>query len=378
MRITFILPTVSLTGGNKVVAIYAQKLMQNGHIVKLVSPPPRPMALRAKLRSWLVGRGWPPDVKSLQSPLDDADLDHTVLDRWRPVRDRDVPDADVIIATWWETAEWVNALGPEKGAKVYFIQGHEVFPYLPTERSKATYHLPFHKIVVSRWLEKIMTLDYGDPNVDLVPNSVDHGQFFAPIRGKGHTPTVGFLYSSSAPKGLDVLLDALTIVRRRWPDLTFVAFGSQLPIASLPLPERTKYHHRPPQDKIRDIYAACDVWVTASTSEGFNLPAMEAMACRTPVVSSRVGWPEEAVKTGWNGVLVDVDDVSGLAEGIEWVLSQTDEAWRTLSANAFATVAESSWEASALLFEEALIRAQARASRGEILGGRAGRCAGRG
>jgi glycosyltransferase involved in cell wall biosynthesis len=125
----------------------------------------------------------------------------------------------------------------------------------------------------------------------------------------------------------------------------------------------------PPQDQIRDIYARCDLWVTASTSEGFNLPAMEAMACRTPVVSTRAGWPEEAVKTGWNGVLVDVDDVGGLAKGIEWVLSQTDEAWKTLSANAFATVAESSWDVSASMFEEALVNAQARASRGEIAGG---------
>ena len=96
---------------------------------------------------------------------------------------------------------------------------------------------------------------------------------------------------------------------------------------------------------------------------------MEAMACRTPVVSTRTGWPEEAVKSEWNGVLVDVDDVSGLARGIEWLLSQTDEAWKTLSANAFATVAESSWDASALMFEEALVNARARASRGEIAGG---------
>jgi hypothetical protein len=28
----------------------------------------------------------------------------------------------------------------------------------------------------------------------------------------------------------------------------------------------------------------CDAWMTCSRSEGFNLPALEAMACRTPVV----------------------------------------------------------------------------------------------
>jgi hypothetical protein len=44
------------------------------------------------------------------------------------------------------------------------------------------------------------------------------------------------------------------------------------------------------------------------------------MACRTRRLDSN-GWPEEAVKSGCNGVLVDVDDVTGLAHGREWVLS---------------------------------------------------------
>jgi glycosyltransferase involved in cell wall biosynthesis len=369
MRITFILPTVSLSGGNKVIAIYAQKLRQNGHSVKLVSPPPRSASLRARIRSLRKGNGWPVDPERYPSQFDGAGLDHKILDRWRPVRDGDVPDADVIIATWWETAEWVNALGPAKGAKVYFIQGHEVFPYLPVERSQATYRLPLHKIVVSRWLQQLMKLEYRDPIVDLVPNSVDHTQFFASIRDKQAFPTVGFLHSNGTTKGTDVLVAALEAVQEKTANLRFVSFGSELPAASPVLPEGTWFQFRPPQHQIRNIYAQCDVWVTASKSEGFNLPAMEAMSCRTPVVATRTGWPEEAVKSGWNGVLVDVDDVTALADAIGWVLSQTNDAWRTLSSNAFETVAESSWDASAAMFEKALDNARARASCGEIGGG---------
>jgi hypothetical protein len=113
MRITFVLPTVAMAGGNKVIVIYAQKVMQNGHIVKLVSPPPRSIALRAKIGSLLRGNGGPIDVKRPPSQLDGSGLDHTILDRWRPVTDNDVPDADVVIATWWETAEWVAKKGCE-------------------------------------------------------------------------------------------------------------------------------------------------------------------------------------------------------------------------------------------------------------------------
>ena len=322
-----------------------------------------------RIRSLLTGKGWPVDTKRFHSPLDGAGLDHTILDRWRPVVDDDVPDADVVVATWWETAEWVSRLDPRKGAKVYFIQHHEVFPYLPIARSQATYRLPFHKIVVAKWLKDIVESEYQDFAVDLVPNSVDHAQFFAPVRGKQPFPTVGFLYSTAAFKGLDVLLPALELVRQRVSGLRLVAFGGEKPTPSLVLPEGTHFSYHPKQDQIRNIYAQCDVWVTASKSEGFNLPAMEAMACRTPVVSTRTGWPDEAVKSRWNGVLVDVDDVSALAAAVEWVLAQTDAAWRTLSSNAFETVIESSWDVSSAMFEKALVNAQTRASRGEIAGG---------
>jgi glycosyltransferase involved in cell wall biosynthesis len=110
----------------------------------------------------------------------------------------------------------------------------------------------------------------------------------------------------------------------------------------------------PPRPQIRNLYACCDAWVTASRSEGFNLPALEAMACRTPVISTRTGWPAEAVR-------------SGFTQGIEWVLTRSAEEWGSLSASAFATASVGSWEESAKLFEKSLQHACVSAARGEIL-----------
>ena len=368
MRITFISPTVSMRGGVRVVGIYAQALTQMGHDVCIVSPPPSVIPPMRKLKAWLKGRGWPDERERRKSHLDGEEFDHRILDRWRPVVDDDVPDADVIIATWWETAEWVAALSGCKGTKVYFIQGHEVWDYLPVARARATYRLPFHKIVVSQWLKRIMSEQYGDNVVDLVPNSVNRTQFFAAVRGKQRVPTIGFLYSTSPVKGLDSALAALRIVRDRIPVLRVISFGSHRPSRILPLPKEVVFCHSPPQDEIKNLYSQCDVWITASRSEGFNLPALEAMACRTPVVSTRTGWPEKAVKSGCNGILVDVDDVNGLAKGTQWVLSRSDEEWRSLSANAYATASAGSWEESAKMFEKALEHACARSARQEIAG----------
>ena len=353
MRITFVLPTVSMAGGIRVVGIYAQELMERGHDVCLISPPPQRLPLRDKVRSWLKGAVWPGHPSRLPSHLDKLDLDHRILNIWRPITDDDVPDADVVIATWWETAEWVNRLRREKGAKVYFIQHHEVFPHL-SSRSRETYRLPMHKVVVAQWLKETMINEYDDLVVGVVPNSVDHSQFFAPVRGKQHAPTVGLLYGSAPFKGVDLSVKALRLVGKSIPGLQTVCFGSESVRPDLDLPDRAEFFFDPPQDEIRNLYARCDVWLTASRSEGFNLPAMEAMACRTPVVSTRTGWPAEAVKSGWNGVLVDVDDVHALANGLEWVLTRNEADRRTLSTNAYATVSTSSWKDSAAMFERAL------------------------
>jgi glycosyltransferase involved in cell wall biosynthesis len=365
MRITFILPNVSMGGGTRVIAIYARELMRRGHEVCVISLPPRSRPLREKLKSWIKGNGWSPHW-SRSSHLDNMKLNHQILDVWRPITDADVPDADIVIATWWETAEWVHALSPEKGVKVYFIQHHEVFPHLPA-RSRETYRLPTHKIVVAQWIKQVMIHEYGEQSVDVVSNSVDHSQFFAPVRGKQNRPTVGLLYSTASFKGVDLSLEALGIVARSLPSLRIICFGSERIRPGLDLPDEAEFFFEPPQTEIRNLYATCDVWITASQTEGFNLPAMEAMACRTPVVSTRTGWPAEAVRSGWNGMLVDVDaSADKLAKAIESILIQPPQEWARLSANAFNTVADSSWEASAALFEEALINARTRAALGKI------------
>lgn len=357
MRVTFVLPGLNMSGGTRVVAIYAEELLRRGHEVSIIAPPARPVPGLQRVRDYLAGKGWTRYRSHMPSHFDGRSINVTLLDRWRRVEEEDVPDADIVIATWWETAEWIRAFRDGKGAKVYFVQHHEVFPYLPIDRCRATYRFPFHKIVVARWLKDLMEREYGDGNVDLVPNSVDRNQFFAQKRAKQQQPTVGLLYSTAEFKGLDIALAALDQVRTNIPGLRILSFGSQDLSGHLALPPGTTYLRSPPQDQIRDIYASCDVWLTASRSEGFNLPAMEAMACRTPVVSTRTGWPDEAIKSGWNGWLADVDDVAELARGVEWILLQNEDEWGRLSDNALASVATSSWAASTDLFEDALGRA---------------------
>ena len=232
------------------------------------------------------------------SHFDDIEVPLHVIDRFRPVTDSDVPDGDVVIATWWETAEWVARLAPRKGAKAYLIQHYEVFDYLPTERVKATWRMPLQKITISKWLVELAAREYGDRKVHLVPNGVDMSQFYAAPRGRQRQPTVGILYASVKWKGLDVTLRAIELAAKRVQGLRLVAFGSEPVVRQLPLPPDTFFHHLPAQESIRDLYSSCDVWLCGSYSEGFHLPPLEAMACRCPVISTSVGGPVDIIEPG--------------------------------------------------------------------------------
>jgi glycosyltransferase involved in cell wall biosynthesis len=356
MQITFVAPPVDMAGGIKVLVIYAQRLMRNGHNVCIVSPPSPVPSVFARTKSWLRGKGWPVASASTTSHLDGSGVEHRVLDRWRPVVDEDLPDADVVIATWWETAEWVNALHPRKGAKAYFIQHHEVFPLLPIERSRATYRLPLSKIVISRWLKELMDREYGDRSVDLIPNSVDPRQFFAPARAKQPVPTIGFLYSTVSFKSLEITLAALDVVKQRLGRVRGIAFGSERLSSRLPVSSWIEFHYLPPQDQIRFLYGSCDVWLCGSSSEGFHLPPLEAMACRCPVVSTRVGGPMDIIQTGVNGFLAEIGDWSELADKSIAVLEFSPDRWLQMSNAALATALSYSWDNATDLLEAALGR----------------------
>jgi len=355
MKITFILPHARLEGGVRVVAIYADLLRQRGHEVFVVSWPEKPLRRRDNIKAAI--------FKNLTRPSYISHFDscpyvsHRILESRRPVVDADLPDADVVIATWWETAEWVANLSPQKGAKIYFIQHHEAsFDYLPQERVEKTYQLPLKKITISQWLVDLMRVKYDDNDVSMVFNSVDTGQFYGAVRKKGGTPTVGMLYSPVFWKGCDVSLKAFGLVRKNIPNLQLVAFGTEDINPNLVFPEGVRYFRMPKQEAIREIYNFCDVWMCGSRAEGFHLPPLEAMACRCPVVSTTVGGPADIIKDGVNGYLVPQEDIDSLAARLHDVLSLPNADWQKMSDEAYKTATQYTWGDAVELFENVLIK----------------------
>ncbi len=354
LRIVFVLPHANFTGGVRTVATYARLLSRRGHEVTIVSTPDLLPPIKARVKSLLRGRGWPRQPREERSLIDHAQVEHRRLSRFRPVEDRDVPDADVVIATWWLTVEWVAALSARKGAKVHFVQGDDAdVPGQPRERVAATWRLPLHRVVCSRWLLELSRERSGNLTASLVPNGVDLDLFSAPPRDRQARPTVGLVYNEPWIKGCDVAVAAFQSAARRLSGLRLIAFGNMPVSPSMPLPPGTEFTLLPAENEIPRLYAACDAWLWPSRREGFGLPILEAMACRTPVIAAPAGAAPEILGRG-GGVLLPSADPEGMADAIERILTLRASEWGHLSEQARSVAAMHGWDASVRLLETAL------------------------
>jgi glycosyltransferase involved in cell wall biosynthesis len=95
------------------------------------------------------------------------------------------------------------------------------------------------------------------------------------------------------------------------------------------------------------LYRGALCVVYPSLYEGFGIPVLEAMACGAPVVTSRGGATEEVA--GGAAVLVDPEDVSSIAAGIEEAIARREE----LRAAGLRRARAYSWDESARLLVQA-------------------------
>jgi glycosyltransferase involved in cell wall biosynthesis len=367
MRITFVLPYAGLQGGVRVVAIYAERLKRWGHEVLVVSTP-QTVRFRRRVKSLLLGQEWCAD-HSEPSYFEGTGVEHRILERVRPVTNEDIPDGDVVIATFYTTARGVLGLSPAKGAKAILIQNYEVEEGKANPELDATWRMRMHKIVISKWLQDFAREKFGDAKASLVPYGIDFEQFDAPPREKQKNPTVGLLYAKNWYKGCRTSFAALKMAEAELSAIRLIAFGAERPgPIALKLPPGAEFHFRPAQDKLKDLYRQCDVWLCGSNREGFHMPPMEAMACRCPVVSTRVGGPVDMVKDGVNGYLADIGDAGGLAKGLLKTLKLPREEWKKMSDAAYETARHYAWDDATHLFAQALDVAVERNRRGEFEG----------
>jgi N-acetyl-alpha-D-glucosaminyl L-malate synthase BshA len=78
------------------------------------------------------------------------------------------------------------------------------------------------------------------------------------------------------------------------------------------------------QDSVSELLPLADLMLMPSEMESFGLAALEAMACQTPAVATRVGGVPELITDGENGLLFAVGDVDRMAEASVALLRDKD------------------------------------------------------
>ncbi|HEX3705346.1 MAG TPA: glycosyltransferase family 4 protein [Mycobacteriales bacterium] len=167
--------------------------------------------------------------------------------------------------------------------------------------------------------------DFGvDPSVmRVVPIGVDTDTFRPPKKPRVPGRIVAVSSSDSPIKGVKVLLEAVAKVRTGH-DVELIVVGKPNPdgpvaraVKDLNLAADVRFVSGLSNDGIAELLASAEVAVVPSLYEGFSIPAVEAMACATPLIATTGGALPEVVGTdGKTGVLVAPGDPAELADAL--------------------------------------------------------------
>ncbi|HEX7615258.1 MAG TPA: glycosyltransferase family 4 protein [Thermoanaerobaculia bacterium] len=267
MKIVYVLESLEMSGGVKVIIEHAEGLASRGHEVSIVT--------RDSRHSWIpVGV---PVTEVLQ-------FDESTI-----------PPADVHVATWFPTV--VPTVRARLAPKVFhFSQGWEaIYPNTAHRMDEIdeAYRQPVPKLLISAHLQAIFEGRYPGP-FHVLPQVIPAADFAPPDparAGTRHPPTIGVVGPFEAPlKGIAVALRAMAKLREGGRDVLLHR------ASALPLTEEERvllaadaYSHALPAAAMPAWYHGLDLLLFASTDgEGFGLPPLEAMAAGVPVVISDI------------------------------------------------------------------------------------------
>lgn len=352
MKISFVLPGVSRVpvGGYKMTFEYANRLCERGHDVTLIfhcySGMKRHQQVPnfVKLLYYYIGTYFFPTWFTLHPHV-------KKICRHKDLIDSDIPNSDLICATAIDTAYAVAKLSISKGKKIYFIQGYENWNGWSDQQVRSSYCLGMENVVIAKWLQKIVK-ESGSDSV-LIPNGIDFDVFNVdiPIRQRQEN-TISMLYHKDPHKGSSYGIQALIQLKKRFPELKAILFGTPKRPKNLPL--WMNYVHCANQQQLRQIYNQSQIYLCPSIKEGFGLTGAEAMACGAAYISSDYGGVHEYTKEGRNVLLSAPRDVEGLVRNVSYLLVNNEERIR-IAENGYHDIKRLDWNQSVNQFEKVML-----------------------
>jgi mannosylfructose-phosphate synthase len=206
--------------------------------------------------------------------------------------------------------------------------------------------------------------DFESPDLEVIPPGVDIGRF-RPLdkdeSDKELEVPERFIFSLSridSNKGIDYLIRAFALASEKTDACLVIGGGSKNPkdheievksdlerlVAELGLEERVRFTGYIPDEQLEVYYRKAQLFVLPSKYEPFGMTVLEAMACGTPVVATRLGGLRNVLHDGEDSLLVDPSDPDELSTTISRMLSDRKLASR-LAENGMRLVREQySWD----------------------------------
>ena len=267
MKVTYLLADTHPWGGVKIIFEQANRLMERGHEVNIVSRQGQP--------SWF--------------PL----MPQVI--RVSRFTDRNIPPSDLVIGTFYTTV--LPAYQSRRGIPVHFCQGYEGFhtrnytriPLLRPLVKKVidrVYSLETVKVVISPLLRDLIRNRFKQSSY-LMPNGIDLTAFYPEQpRIEKVVPATRVLVvgpTGVRAKGIFTALMAVKLVKKRGYRVELVRV-SQFPLGKKErsLDVTDEYHFKVSPKLMPAIYRSCDIFIDPSIVAPFSLPAIEAMASGLP------------------------------------------------------------------------------------------------
>jgi len=135
--------------------------------------------------------------------------------------------------------------------------------------------------------------------------------------------TMGRLVGRKRRKGFDRVLEALPKIADERPNVAYLIVGKgddrprlERKAERLGVRELVTFAGYVPEAEKADHFRLADLFAMPSEGEGFGLVLLEALACGTPVVASKLDGGREAVANGDFGRLVDPTDLNAVADAL--------------------------------------------------------------
>ncbi len=181
-------------------------------------------------------------------------------------------------------------------------------------------------------------------HVAVIPNGVDSRRFHPDVQS-GEIRSrlklieskvvlfVGALTRWHRYKGLDVLIEAMNLLKNGVPEIRLLVVGGgeleceyrQL-VRELNLDDVVVFAGNVSEDQLPEYYRCSEMLVLPSKdrSEGFGLTILEANAAGKPAIGSNVGGIPSVIRDGFNGLLVPPNNPEALAAAIKRAITDTE------------------------------------------------------